>query len=75
LGIESPYNTYLHRGLPPGPICCPGLASILGALRPLATRDLYYVARPDGYHIFSQTLAEHDRAIQKVKQMRADEGG
>lgn len=74
LEIESPYNTYLHRGLPPGPICCPGLASILAALRPAATRDLYYVAQPDGYHIFSQTLAEHDHAIQKVKQMRADEG-
>lgn len=67
--INSPYNTYKHRGLPPTAICSPGKASILGALNPVTTHDLYYVARPDGYHIFSQSLAEHDRAIAKIRQM------
>ncbi len=66
---DSPYNTYKHRGLPPTAICSPGKESILAALKPLATHDLYYVARPDGSHIFSQSLAEHDRAIAKIRQM------
>ena len=63
LEVDSPYNTYLHPGLPPGPICAPGLASIDAALAPDPDcRDLYFVARGDGTHAFSRTLDEHNRA-------------
>ncbi len=62
LAADSPYNTYVHEGLPPGPICNPGLASIKAAIHPANVDDLYYIARPDGSHIFSRTLAEHDKA-------------
>jgi len=64
---ESPYNTYLHEGLPPGPIACPGISSLLAALHPESNDYLYYVARPSGEHIFSSNFAEHQRAIQQVK--------
>jgi len=74
LAINSPYNTYEHRGLPPAPICCPGLDSIEAALRPQATHDMYYVATPDGYHLFSKTLAEHDQDIVRAEQIKADQG-
>lgn len=67
LRVESPYNTYLHPGLPPGPIANPGLASIRAALHPARVDYLYYVARPDGSHIFSRTLAEHNAAKQRVR--------
>lgn len=63
LEVDSPYNTYKYPGLPPGPIANPGLASIKAALRPAQVDYLYYVARPDGSHIFSRTLAEHQQAI------------
>jgi UPF0755 protein len=66
LRVNSPYNTYLHSGLPPTPICNPGLPSIEAALHPAAVDYLFYVARPDGSHIFSRTLAEHDRAIAQI---------
>ena len=66
LRVDSPYNTYLYAGLPPTPIASPGLPSIEAALHPAATNYLYYVARPDGSHIFSATLAGHDRAIQTL---------
>ncbi|MDO8585896.1 MAG: endolytic transglycosylase MltG [Armatimonadota bacterium] len=68
----SDYNTYLHEGLPPGPIANPGVESIRAALRPAESDYLYYVARPDGSHLFTRTLAEHDQAIQAVKRMRQD---
>ncbi len=55
----SPYNTYLHGGLPPGPICSPGLASIEAVLYPAKTNYLYFVAKGDGSHVFSTTFAEH----------------
>jgi UPF0755 protein len=68
LEIDSPYNTYRRRGLPPGPICSPGEASIRAALYPDSTADdLYFVARGDGSHIFSTTLKEHNAAVQKVR--------
>ncbi len=67
LQYPSPYNTYLHEGLPPGPINNPGLASIKAALSPAGTPYLYYVARPDGSHIFSRTAAEHQWAIARVR--------
>ena len=66
LKIDSPYNTYLHRGIPPGPICNPGLASILAALRPAETSDLFFVAIGDGRHHFSRTFTEHQRMIRKL---------
>ncbi len=70
LRVASPYNTYLHAGLPPTPIANPGLPSINAALHPAATDALFYVARPDGRHIFSATLAQHDRAIALVRAMQ-----
>ena len=72
LRVDSPYNTYLHAGLPPTPIASPGMPSIEAALHPAKTAYLYYVARPDGSHIFSATLAEHDRAR---AQLRSVDGG
>lgn len=65
LSIESPYNTYRVRGLPPGPITNPGEAAIRAALYPESTRYLYFVSRNDGSHEFSTTLAEHQRAVRK----------
>lgn len=59
LQIPSPYNTYLHAGLPPGPIANPGNASLQAALHPAQTAYLYYVAKKDGYHVFAKTYAEH----------------
>jgi len=57
--VDSPYNTYLHPGLPPGPICNPGLASIQAILWPAQTDYLYFQAKGDGSHIFSKTFQEH----------------
>ena len=63
LQIPSPYNTYLHKGLPPGPIANPGDASLQAALYPAQTDFLYYVAKKDGYHVFAKTYAEHLKNI------------
>jgi UPF0755 protein len=67
LEVDSPYNTYRHPGLPPGPINNPGKASILAALFPADVNYLYFVAKGDGSHIFSVDLEEHNRAIAKIK--------
>jgi UPF0755 protein len=67
LEVDSPYNTYRTAGLPPGPIANPGLASLQAALQPEAHDYLYYVARPDGTHVFSRTLAEHERARRSLQ--------
>ena len=70
LEIDSPYNTYLYGGLPPGPICNPGEDAIRAALWPLeGCEDLYFVARRNGSHshIFSRTASDHNRARQMVK--------
>ncbi|GAB1475369.1 endolytic transglycosylase MltG [Bacillota bacterium] len=58
---ESPYNTYLHTGLPPTPICSPGIESINAALWPVDTDYLYFLAKGDGSHVFSKTYEEHLR--------------
>lgn len=63
LKISSPYNTYLHYGLPPGPICSPGRDSIYAVLYPAKVDYLYFVARGDGSHEFSQTYEQHLKAI------------
>jgi UPF0755 protein len=67
LSVESDYNTYLHQGLPPGPICSPGEASIKAAMNPANVAFLYYVARPDGSHVFTSTYSKHQEAIIKVR--------
>lgn len=59
LEIESPYNTYLYKGLPPGPICNPGIDSIIAALEPANEDYLYFVLGDNGRHIFSKTYEEH----------------
>jgi UPF0755 protein len=67
---ESPYNTYRHKGLPPGPICNPGSDSIKAVLWPATTNYLYFVSRGDGTHVFSNSLIEHNRAISKNARQR-----
>jgi UPF0755 protein len=62
LEIESPYNTYRHKGLPPGPIASPGRPSIEAALYPASVPFEYFVAFPDGHHEFRQDLAGHEKA-------------
>lgn len=66
----SPYNTYVIGGLPPGPICNPGLASIKAALEPADVSFLYFVSRNDGSHAFSDTLEEHVRAVRLYQSPR-----
>ncbi len=65
LTTDTPYNTYTRAGLPPTPIALPGRESLLAAVRPDETGDLYFVATGDGdgAHHFSATLAEHDAAV------------
>ena len=61
--VSSPYNTYVNAGLPPGPIANPALDAILAVLQPAETDYLYFVARPDGRHVFAETFAEHQQNI------------
>jgi len=67
LKAANPYNTYVIRGLPPGPIANPGRDSIAAVLAPAAVDFLYFVARNDGTHQFSRSLAEHNRAVQRFQ--------
>jgi UPF0755 protein len=69
LGVDSPYNTYEHAGLPPGPIANPGEASLRAALAPQATDYLYFVANAQGGHFFSKTLQEHNRNVARLRHL------
>lgn len=64
---DNPYSTYAHEGLPPGPISNPGEAAIQAVFRPTKSRYLYFVSKNDGTHVFSKTVAEHERAVDKYQ--------
>jgi UPF0755 protein len=68
LAYDSPYNTYRHAGLPPGPVSNPGQAALRAALRPQATEYMFFVANMDGGHTFSKTLDEHNLAVAEYRQ-------
>jgi UPF0755 protein len=63
LKFESPYNTYLHTGLPPGPVCNPGMAALKAAFAPAPTNNLYFVADGQGHSAFSATLQQHNQQV------------
>ena len=67
LALDSPYNTYLYAGLPPGPIANPGTASIDAALYPAPVKHLYFVSRNDGSHVFSNSYRAHQRAVRRYQ--------
>ncbi len=67
---DTPYNTYVHVGLPPTPIAMPAQTSIEAALNPAAGNTLYFVAKGDGSHVFSATLAEHKQAVNNYLKLR-----
>jgi UPF0755 protein len=73
LRFESEYNTYRHIGLPPGPIANPGTMSLRAALDPAQTDMLYFVANAEGGHVFSRTLAEHNRNVAHYRQLLAQQ--
>ncbi|GAC1703230.1 MAG: hypothetical protein NVS9B4_10720 [Candidatus Acidiferrum sp.] len=71
LHLDSPYNTYQHAGLPPGPIGNPGEASLRAALQPAQTDYLYFVANTQGGHFFSATLKDHNQNVSKYRRLLA----
>ncbi|HET7290827.1 MAG TPA: endolytic transglycosylase MltG [Vicinamibacteria bacterium] len=71
LQMDSPYNTYRNAGLPPGPIASPGREALHAVIEPADTRALYFVSRNDGTHEFSDTLAEHERAVTRFQRRRS----
>ncbi len=73
-GYESPYNTYLNEGLPPGPICNPGLTALKAAVSPARIDYLYFVADTMGGHTFTRTYEEHLQAIATSRRLRAEAG-
>ena len=73
LRIDSPYNTYQHTGLPPGPISNPGAASLQAALSPAQTDYFYFVANDQGGHFFSRTLVEHNRNVAHLRRLLNDD--
>lgn len=70
LDRDSDYNTYFHRGLPPGPICNPGLAALKATANPPRTAYLYFVSMNNGHHLFSADYASHDRAVREFQRGR-----
>lgn len=75
LALDSPYNTYRRAGLPPGPICNPGTASLEAALHPAGGNALYFVSNLHGGHVFASTLAEHNRNVARYRREVAAENG
>lgn len=67
--FDSPYNTYRHAGLPPGPICSPGIESIRAALYPANTGSLFFVSQGNGSHLFAENLDEHVKNKQQTKKI------
>lgn len=74
MSFESPWNTYLHRGLPPSPICSPGKEAMEAALDPAPSDFLYFVSQNDGTHRFSKNLEDHNRAVARFRGNVARDG-
>ena len=70
LRIKSPYNTYMYKGLPPGPINSPGRNSLIAALYPEKNDFIFFVARGDGYHTFTTNERDHNKAKRKLQKLR-----
>ena len=73
LEIDDPYNTYRVKGLPPGPICNPGRASLEAVLNPIDTKEFYFVADGTGGHVFAKTLEEHNRNVAEWRKIQRDQ--
>ena len=71
----TPYNTYTQSGLPIGPICNPGREALGAVLQPAPTKNLYFVSKNNGTHYFSETLTEHNRAVEKYQRKNSDKNG
>jgi len=74
LQTDGPYNTYLRPGLPPTPISMPGKAALMAAVKPAQTKALYFVARGDGSSAFSESLPEHNRAVNQFQRQPRNPG-
>jgi len=78
LKLDTPYNTYLHAGLPPGPIANPGVKALRAAIAPAQTNFLYFVAagdNPQGKSLFAATIEEHNRNVAGYRQAMKKAGG